>query len=158
MMQHWTPEECQQGRRLVRFWRQDNAAEDDVIRCHCEPIAQQDPAATDTNNTVVSCIYCPDRNDYFITSVDCIYLLESLMNTHFGVEEKNRIRRNLEGFRPITVAKCKPKSADFFKLVMSFPHPKPRNIEKDIKAFTWKILPYALKKIIMKYTVTSSST
>ncbi|KAJ1669463.1 hypothetical protein EV182_008750, partial [Spiromyces aspiralis] len=34
---------------------------------------------------------------------------------------------------------------------MSFPNPKPRNIEKDVKVFSWKILPFALKKIIGKY-------
>ncbi|ORX58033.1 hypothetical protein DM01DRAFT_1318724 [Hesseltinella vesiculosa] len=154
MMHDWSAQECQQGRRLVQFWRDDT--DPDVIRCRCRPIRQEDPEALDTSNTVVSCIYWPERNDYYITSVDTIYLLESLMRTQFNVEEKNRIRRNLEGFRPMTVAKAKPESAEFFKLVMGFPHPKPRNIEKDIKAFTWKILPYALKKIITKYS--SSAT
>ncbi|ORZ06705.1 hypothetical protein BCR42DRAFT_427042, partial [Absidia repens] len=156
MMLDWTVTEQVQGRRLVRFWREDGP--DNLIQCGCLPVSQNDSAATDINNTVVSCIYWPEKDDYYITSVDAIYLLESLMKIHFGVEEKNRIRRNLEGFRPVTVAKCKPVSAEFFKRVMSFPHPKPRNIEKDIKAFTWKILPYALKKIITKYSVASSTT
>ncbi|KAI8367788.1 hypothetical protein BD560DRAFT_295367, partial [Blakeslea trispora] len=101
---------------------------------------------------VISCIYWRERNDYYITSVDCIYLLESIIGIHFTVEEKNRIRRNLEGFRPLTVSKCKTDCADFFKLIMSFPHPKPRNIEKDVKVFSWRTLPHALKKIIRKYT------
>jgi hypothetical protein len=101
---------------------------------------------------VISCIYWRERNDYFITSVDCIYLLESLIGIQFTVEEKNRIRRTLEGFRPLTVSKCKVECADFFKLIMSFPHPKPRNIEKDVKVFAWKTLPHALRKIIRKYT------
>ncbi|CAO3587701.1 unnamed protein product [Absidia cylindrospora] len=156
MMQDWTVTERVQGRRLVRFWREDGT--ENLIQCGCLPVSQNDSAATDINNTVVSCIYWPEKDDYYITSVDAIYLLESLMKIHFGVEEKNRIRRNLEGFRPVTVAKCKPISAEFFKRVMSFPHPKPRNIEKDIKAFTWKILPYALKKIITKYSVASATT
>jgi hypothetical protein len=34
---------------------------------------------------------------------------------------------------------------------MGFPNPKPRNIEKDVKVFPWKILAHALKKIISKY-------
>jgi hypothetical protein len=33
----------------------------------------------------------------YVTSVDTIYLLESLVAVRFTVEEKNRIRRNLEG-------------------------------------------------------------
>ncbi|KAJ2304625.1 hypothetical protein IWW54_005340 [Coemansia sp. RSA 2705] len=110
------------------------------------------------NSIVVSCIYWEDKQDFFITSVDCIYLLESLIAVRFTVEEKNRIRRNLEGFRPLTVSKCKAESADFFKLIMSFPNPKPRNIEKDVKVFPWRILPLALKKIIGKYTASYSST
>lgn len=87
----------------------------------------------------------------YVTSVDAIYLLEALVGTRFTVEEKNRIRRNLEGFRPITVSKAKPGSEDFFKLIMNFPNPKPRNIEKDVKVFPWEILGPALKKIIGKY-------
>jgi len=74
-----------------------------------------------------------------------------LVGTGFTVEEKNRIRRNLEGFRPITVSKNKPGSEDFFKLIMGFPNPKPRNIEKDVKVFPWDVLGVALKKIIGKY-------
>ncbi|CAO3609808.1 unnamed protein product [Mucor hiemalis] len=116
------------------------------------------PSNTRTTPIVISCIYWRERNDYFITSVDCIYLLESLIGIQFTVEEKNRIRRNLEGFRPLTVSKCKSECADFFKLVMSFPHPKPRNIEKDVKVFSWKTLPHALRKIIRKYTPSYTTT
>lgn len=86
-----------------------------------------------------------------MTSVDTIFLLESLVAVRFTVEEKNRIRRNLEGFRPMTVSKAKADSEEFFKIIMGFPNPKPRNIEKDVKVFPWKILAHALKKIIGKY-------
>ena len=82
------------------------------------------------NSAIVSCIYWEEKEDFFITSVDCIYLLEALISMRFTVEEKNRIRRNLEGFRPLTVSKCRADSARFFKLIMSFPSPKPRNIER----------------------------
>ncbi|KAI8340571.1 hypothetical protein BC941DRAFT_417588 [Chlamydoabsidia padenii] len=157
MMQHWTMVEQHQGRRLVRFWCKEDNTQDKKIISGCHPVTQTDPVATDATHTVVSCIYWPEQDDYFITSVDCIFLLESLLRTHFGVEEKNRIRRNLEGFRPITVAKAKPATAELFKRVMGFPHPKPRNIEKDIKAFRWKILPYAIKKIVAKHAMESAA-
>lgn len=107
---------------------------------------------------VVSCIYWAERQDYYITSVDCIYLLEGLIGVQFTVEEKNRIRRNLEGFRPLTVSKSKEDSASFFRLIMSFPHPKPRNIEKDVKVFAWSSLGHALRKIVRKHTPSYSST
>ncbi|CAO3592335.1 unnamed protein product [Absidia cylindrospora] len=119
--------------------------------CNSNEISNNNTTIT-TSSLVVSCIYWREQNDYFITSVDCIYLLEGLIGVQFTVEEKNRIRRNLEGFRPLTVSKCKTDCADFFKMIMGFPHPKPRNIEKDVKVFAWKVLPQALRKIIRKYT------
>lgn len=152
MALNWTPEEWDNRRRLVQFWRRQ---ENNEIICTFAPVA---PGDRQPNSIVVSCIYWEDHNECFITSVDTIFLLESLIGVRFTVEEKNRIRRNLEGFRPLTVSKLKPDSAEFFKLLMSFPNPKPRNIEKDVKAFHWKTLPLALKKIIGKYTASYSST
>lgn len=89
-------------------------------------------------------------DDCYITSVDIIYLLEAIVGNRFSVEEKNRIRRNLEGFKPMTVSKSKSNSG-FFSLIMGFPHPRPRNIEKDVKVFSWKLLKKALEKIVGKY-------
>jgi hypothetical protein len=150
MTESWTKEEWKNNRRLVLFHPEQM---NNTIQCHFQSILP--PVQQHHQRIIVSCIYWKERQDFYITSVDCIYLLESLMNTKFNVEEKNRIRRNLEGFRPLTVSKCKGEGAEFFKLIMSFPNPKPRNIEKDIKVFPWKALPYALKKIITKYTATS---
>lgn len=154
MAKNWAPEEWANRRRLVQFWREQNDVE---IHCTFDPVSQGERILTNNGRIVVSCIYWEERNDCFITSVDCIHLLESLMDIRFSVEEKNRVRRNLEGFRPLTVSKCKAESADFFKLIMGFPNPKPRNIEKDVKVFPWKTLPYALKKIVTKYTASSSN-
>lgn len=152
MAQNWSNEEWEHRRRLVQFWREQDGNE---IRCTFKPVSQSERISSTNGQIVVSCIYWAERNDCFITSVDCIHLLESLMDIKFSVEEKNRVRRNLEGFRPLTVSKCKSESADFFKIIMGFPNPKPRNIEKDVKVFPWKTLPYALKKIVTKYTASS---
>ncbi|PVU97583.1 hypothetical protein BB559_001973 [Furculomyces boomerangus] len=151
MVTGWTNEEMGCKRRLVQFWRRSEASN---IVCSFKPIRTYERSP---NNIVVSCIYWENKNDYFITSVDCIHLLESLIAVRFTVEEKNRIRRNLEGFRPLTASKCKADSSDFYKLIMSYPNPKPRNIEKDVKVFKWKNLSNALKKIIGKYTSSSRS-
>lgn len=154
MLHNWTEEEWMNQRRLVRFWRRQEGNE---VICSFAPISQSE-RPNQQNMIVVSCIYWKERDDYFITSVDCIYLLESLIAVRFTVEEKNRIRRNLEGFRPLTVSKLRQDSAEFFKLIMAFPNPKPRNIEKDVKVFPWRSLGMALKKIISKYTASYSST
>ncbi|KAI7884427.1 hypothetical protein K492DRAFT_174031 [Lichtheimia hyalospora FSU 10163] len=156
MVQHWTQEEWQQQRRLVRFWRQQTTGPDDV-ECTFAPISQSEHPEQ-ASMIVVSCIYWCEMDDFYITSVDCLYLLECLLAVRFTVEEKNRIRRNLEEFKPLTVSRSKVESASFFRLVMGFPNPRPRNIEKDVKVFPWKSLSQALKKIIGRYTATYSST
>ncbi|KAF7724797.1 hypothetical protein EC973_000754 [Apophysomyces ossiformis] len=156
MVLNWTQEEIHNRRRLVRFWRRQ---EGNMITTSCAPIElPEDKREQPQDMAIVSCIYWEERNDYVITSVDCINLLEHLIGVRFTVEEKNRIRRNLEGFKPLTVSKQKESSAEFFKVIMGFPNPKPRNIEKDVKVFPWSKLAEALKKIIGKYTPSYSST
>jgi hypothetical protein len=145
MMGEWNEDEWEVKRRLVQFWRSQSG---NTIHTNFKPVAPEDRPP---NSICISCIYWESKKDWFVTSVDTIYLLESLVAVRFTVEEKNRIRRNLEGFRPITVSKGKADSEDFFKLIMGFPNPKPRNIEKDVKVFPWKILAHALNKIIGKY-------
>jgi len=145
MSEEWTEEELDTKRRLVEFKRSQHGS---TITTSFAPVT---PEARPARSICVSCIWWEEKDECFITSVDTIYLLEQLVNVRFTVEEKNRIRRNLEGFRPLTVSKAKADSEEFFKVIMGFPNPKPRNIEKDVKVFPWKILAHALKKIISKY-------
>lgn len=145
MSSDWTADELDAKRRLVEFKRSQHGS---TITTSFAPVTSEARAA---RSICVSCIWWEEKDEHFITSVDTIYLLEQLVNVRFTVEEKNRIRRNLEGFRPLTVSKAKQDSEEFFKVIMGFPSPKPRNIEKDVKVFPWKILSHALKKIISKY-------
>lgn len=152
MADHWTAEEWSQKRRIVQFWRSQSG---NTIHTNFKPVK---PDERGPNSICISCILWEERRECFVTSVDTIYLLESLIANHFGVEEKNRIRRNLEGYRPMTVSKGKPESEKFFKVIMGFPTPKPRNIEKDVKVFPWKILATALRKIVGKYVRIAGSS
>jgi len=142
----WSHDEWHAKRRLVHFTR---SQEGGTITSSFKPISLQEITP---NTIVISCIFREDKNECYVTSVDTIYLLEALVSVRFTVEEKNRIRRNLEGYKPLTVTKAKQDCEDFFKVIMSFPNPKPRNIEKDVKVFPWKILSNAIKKIISKYS------
>jgi len=145
MTQNWTLEEWEARRRLVEFSRVQNRS---IVTTNFKAVS---PEARTPNSACVSCIYWEEQKEYFITSVDTIALLEALVAVHFTVEEKNRIRRNLEGFTPLTVAKLKEDTSSFFKLIMSFPNPKPRNSEQDVKVFLWSTLEPSLKKIFGKY-------
>lgn len=145
MTDGWTTEECASKRRLVQFWRNQT---DNTIDAEFKAV----PTASGPPKVIcISCIWWEEKRECFVTSVDTIYLLESLIAVRFTVEEKNRIRRNLEGLRPITVSKAKSESEGFFSVIMGFPNPKPRNIEKDVKVFPWKALNHALQKIVGKY-------
>ncbi|TFY67239.1 hypothetical protein EVJ58_g1751 [Rhodofomes roseus] len=145
MSKDWEKEELSAGRRLVRFSR---LQEGSTLKVSCATVKQDDYVEGDA---VVSCIYRKDTNSCFVTSVDIILLLERLVGQEFDIEEKNRIRRNLEGFRPKTISKNRSESSEFFLQIMNFPSPKPRNIEKDLKVFDWAILAQALDKIISRY-------
>jgi hypothetical protein len=115
MAHGWTREEWGIRRRLVQFWRRQDGH---LVRATFRPVLPAELAASASTSIVISCIFREDKNECFVTSVDTIYLLEALVGARFSVEEKNRIRRNLEGFKPITVSKSKPDSEDFFKLIM----------------------------------------
>ncbi|GBE81383.1 hypothetical protein SCP_0311120 [Sparassis crispa] len=149
MCKDWDEEELRSSRRLVRFTR---VQEGFTIKVSCERVRIKEYTEGDV---VISCIYRAETDHCFVTSVDIIYLLEHLVGEEFDIEEKNRIRRNLEGFRPQTISKNRVESNDFFTQIMGFPPPKPRNIEKDLKVFEWKILSQALVKIIAKYSLSA---
>jgi len=153
MAENWNPEEWDTKRRLVLFKKQQNGT---VVTTSFKPVSASERPP---NSICISCIWWAEKEDCFVTSVDTIYLLEQLLAApnRFSVEEKNRIRRNLEGFHPLTVSKGKAESEEFFKVIMSFGNPKPRNIEKDVKVFPWKILGQALSKIISKYSAATAS-
>ncbi|GJJ06237.1 hypothetical protein Clacol_000427 [Clathrus columnatus] len=152
MKESWTDTENQAHRRLVQFWKR---LKGNTLEISFAPILQ---SSYKENTIVVSCIHREDIDDYFITSVDVIYLLESLAGNRFEVEEKNRIRRNLEGFKPLTISKTKPGTEDFFRIIMEFPLPRPRNIEKDVKVFEWGKLKGMLDKVFSKYSIVPVSS
>ncbi|KAK7416840.1 hypothetical protein QQZ08_011863 [Neonectria magnoliae] len=154
MAENWTQDEWDNRRRIVRFQKTQRGS---TLTATFQPVAVNERPP---NSICISCIWWAEKSECYVTSVDTIHLLEQLVAApnRFSVEEKNRIRRNLEGFHPLTVSKAKAESEEFFKIIMAFPNPKPRNIEKDVKVFPWKILESALKKIIGKYSANPSST
>lgn len=145
MAEGWTDDELRTKRRLVEFYREQAGNQ---VTASFKPVTLEERTP---NSICVSCIWWEEKDETYVTSVDTIQLLESLVAVRFTTEEKNRIRRNLEGYKPLTVAKGKSDSEAFFKVIMDFPVPKPRNIEKDVKVFPWKIMKHALQKIMGKY-------
>ncbi|KAL8735104.1 MAG: hypothetical protein Q9181_002922, partial [Wetmoreana brouardii] len=164
MAQNWTAEECRVKRRVVQFSRFQRGG---TLYTSFEPTTVEDRVP---NSICVSCIWWREENGHFITSVDILDLFEKLICGHEGkfsdvhkarVMEQNRIRRNLEGFGPITVSKTppedgseRPNTVRFFNQIMSFGDPKPRRIAKDVKVFKWQDLKHGLQKVMGKYVST----
>jgi hypothetical protein len=140
----WTEKEVKAKRRLVEF--QLHRKGSTIIATAQSVYDADNPAAA-----YISCIWWEQRNGHYVTSVDTIRLLAALVKTKFTVKEKNRIRRKLHRFKPITASRLKDDSKAFFRLIMDFPHPKPRNIQKDIKVLQWSVLEEALKWVTRKY-------
>ncbi|KAK5958520.1 hypothetical protein OHC33_000363 [Knufia fluminis] len=148
----WSDKEIEARRKIIVFNREQKGND---IYADFQVVSQED---WKNHPRSVSCIWWAEKKEAYVTSVDTILLLEGIVAARFTVEEKNRIRRNLEGFKPDTVSKAKPETEEFFKVIMGFPNPKPRNIEKDVKVFPWRILSIALQKIISKYSASYAST
>jgi hypothetical protein len=152
----WTAQELHDNRRIIAFHK-ETTANGDAIQLACYPITS---AEYDKNMLTISCVYFapspPEELQHNLagqcvfTSVDIIVLMERVTNFAFNVQEKNRIRRNLEGFRPQTIKK-EGTTFRFFNQLMGYTQPKTRNIEKDIKVFLWSDITKALKKIVQKY-------
>ena len=90
-------------------------------------------------------------DSFYFTGIDCIRLLEKLTLTTYTLEQKNRIRRNLEGFHPLTVTSNRDGNDDIFQLIMDLMRPRPKNFDRGIKIFPWEVLHVAVIKIMTKY-------
>lgn len=122
MVENWTAEEWENRRRIVLFKKSQHGSQ---LQCSFRPVSVNERPP---NSILVSCIYWAEKQEFFVTSVDTIHLLEQLVAappSRFTVEEKNRIRRNLEGLHPITVSKSKAESEEFFKVIMASVLPSP---------------------------------
>ena len=146
-------EEERAGRRLVAF---DRKAVGDNVQLSFRRIS---PEEYTERLFVISCIYhkvtLEDKakkkvtQERWYTSVDMLRLVEYIADGKSTSDERSRIRRNLEFIGPTTVSRA--ALPQFFQLLMDFPIPKPRGIEKDIKVFPWDSLEAGLKKVMEKY-------
>lgn len=153
MAKNWTELEKSEGRCLVVFDTKQSQATLNVS------FERARSATLDPDSTYVSCIWWKEEAGAYITSVDTMTLLESILGMPFSIEEKNRVRRNLEVFKPVTITKTKKKGHTppssgvmrFFDVLMAFGPPRPRNIEKDVKVFAWEDLEGVIEKVVGKF-------
>ena len=147
-------EEERAGRRLVAF---DRKVVGDNIQLSFRRISLEEYTE---RLFVISCIYhkvtLEDKKskemftrERWFTSVEILKLVDFIADGLSSQLDRSRNRRNLEFISPTTVTRA--ALPQFFQLLMDFPIPKPRGIEKDIKAFPWDSLEAGLKKVMEKY-------
>ncbi|KAI4122589.1 MAG: hypothetical protein LQ338_005730, partial [Usnochroma carphineum] len=145
MASNWTPDEWANKRRVVQFRRAQNGT---AVSTTFESVTLE---ARSPRGACVSCIWWEARQEHFVTSVDINNLLEFLVGISFIVEERNRVRRNVDGFHSITTGKGRPETEDLFNIITGFTDYKPRKIAKAIKVFAWKDLGNMLRKVMGFY-------
>lgn len=147
MSDNWTREEEMQGRRLVKL-----TVTNESMSKFCVSADAVSPADYNPRDLVVSCIRWAEKNVDVVTSVDIIVVLEYFVGQAFSIEEKSRIRRNLQFLKPFTITKTNEDSKRLFNAIMAMENPRPRNIEKDLKVFKWADLFVAVSKVLSKYS------
>lgn len=149
MVTGWNESELEAGRRLVNLTVVRDSYANFHIDAQCISPHSYTPG---DGRLVVSCIRWEEKDRHVVTSVDVILVLEYLVGEQFSIEEKSRIRRNLQFLKPSTVTRSNNESKRIFNSLMAMENPRPRNIEKDLKVFDWNELFVAVKKVLSKYS------
>lgn len=130
LTQDWTPDELAAKRRLVRFECQRHGP---LLKISARALPQAESQESVLDGVVtISCILDEARDEHVATSVDILHLIEGILYNEHTIDERNRIRRNIEGLQPRAIAKGQKDVDALFSLVMNFPDPKPRSIEKSL--------------------------
>jgi hypothetical protein len=113
------------------------------------------------DSKLISCIYvsgCPDLGDTcVITSADFLSLVGWMLGNpeDFDVTERDRIRRNMEIFRPVTLYKSKHTGSmwELYSQIIAYRNPRPLNITNDFKVFRWDNLEIMMRRMANSYGI-----
>jgi hypothetical protein len=156
---HWTPDEQRARRRLVAFSCRTDPRRL-IVEFTATPVPNQNLKPPGCS-IVVSCIYVPPtasqlQSTCIITSFDFINLVKWMLGSPawYEVDERNRVRRNLEVFQPATLHKAGSCGYwDLYGQVTGYNDPRPWNINKDFKVFDWGQMETMMREIVKKYSV-----
>lgn len=101
------------------------------------------------NPLAISCIWWQEKDEYFVTSCDIVRIVEGLIGVSLNKQHKNRMRRQLQSYSPMTIGRRYGEEINTFYLqLIGFTTPSVKTIDKDIKVFKWEILEEALVKLV----------
>ncbi|KAE8335360.1 hypothetical protein BDV24DRAFT_169303 [Aspergillus arachidicola] len=136
MTQDWSPDEIIYSRRIVGV---NDSMAGSTRKIVLRPIAQD---KWHPNMRCVSCIYWSGQQEYYITSVDVLLLLEVISGRRFAAADRIRTRRKVERFAPVTINRKEnnPQTEEISRLILGLPGPKPMVVQKSTKIFKWSVL------------------
>lgn len=163
---HWNHYESSDKRRIVRITRVQDG-------CHVKAVfsilgsAKEHPIPDAQDNFVeVSCLECETDQEFYITSVEVVKIVELLIgcegtNSESRRRERGRIRSNLVPFwsrKPISSKKMgevnSPDSrAQLAQRIMAYQIRKPRGFDKEVRIMKWSKLAPALARAMKSYYV-----
>jgi hypothetical protein len=152
----WTAAERTVKRRLIAF---HCISTEETFTGSFSAVAIGHFADAPPDSKVVSCILIPDLisgQKCIITSYDLINLVDWMIHSPnwFDVNERNRVRRNLELFKPQTLRKNGAFDGfNIFDQVTGYLYPKPWNIQKDFKVFDWAQIETIMVDIVKRYHI-----
>jgi hypothetical protein len=135
----WNPLELATRRRHVEI--QKKPRQGNITTCTFDACIY-DKRRIYPDTTIVSCIYWFEKNEFYITSTDCIRIFEVLSTTILTSNDKKTVRHFLNVSPHITLTQHDPTTVDFFKMIRSFKKPMAYKKGQKIKVFPWKNLDY----------------
>ncbi|CAO3701266.1 unnamed protein product [Rhizopus stolonifer] len=152
----FTEAEKMEGRKIFLFEAisrttySDGTTLTEASRRPCEHPMNSDIGKKERANPLaISCIWWQEKDQYFVTSCDIVRIVEGLIGISLNKQHKNRMRRQLQSYSPMTIGKKYDEEINTFYLqLIGFTTPSVKTIDKDIKIFRWEILEEALVKLV----------
>jgi hypothetical protein len=139
MAKSWTDSEKKSRRRIVQFWRQQK---DSLVESRFHHIQER---AIPLNSMCISCIWSEDYEEYFVTLVEVLYLVEFFLSMQFTWEEKNTLRGRLSSPDLLTVSWDNRDTRGLYEQIMEYTIIKPVEFHSKFQVLRWTDLPFTFE-------------
>jgi hypothetical protein len=139
MAKSWTDSEKKSRRRIVQFWRQQK---DTLVESRFHHIQER---AIPLNSMCISCIWSEDYEEYFVTLVEVLYLVEFFLSMQFTWEEKKTLRGRLSSPDLLTVSWGNRDTRGLYEQIMEYTIIKPVEFHSKFQVLRWTDLPFTFE-------------
>ncbi|KAJ3219175.1 hypothetical protein HK099_004806 [Clydaea vesicula] len=147
MLQNWTTQECLERRRIVKI--QAFKPNEKVVnfKVFTSNLSNSLPKIEGTRVSILKIPNSPETANYFLSSYDILKLCVNLVKINLYENEKNKLKRIMDGFANVTLK----KNTKLFEVVMRMTDPSPRYVRTELKLFLWMEIPKIMLAILEWY-------